>query len=480
MKHKLGFALRALLVIFLFVFFYAFTLFVVVALMALPVYMVLELGRINFYVIGICYIGAFSILVAMFPRKEKFIPPGILIRGDRYREISAAVAAIAEDLGQQAPREIYLLPEPDAWIGKRDTMSGFGGKTILGIGVPLILMLPGPELGAVIAHELGHFSRKDTSLGPTIYTLHNSLSNIIEQLTRNTKLIDGIFILFAKLFRLVTSAVSRRQETVADEIACRYAGSRRAADALRSVVGVQKRFAAYWNKYYSPALARGYVPPFLEGFCRFLQNGRECGLAERMPEPKGSRYSSHPELGKRIARMEAKGEAGSGAAREASVPLEKMTTALEDDCAAVFKHRSVQNIIPLKWEEAGEKAYRFIFEKRAKHFTGGLTRLDITCRELHAYVWTLMEECPVGAELCDEDVTEILGTVVAAVLSRSGWDLHVVPERFPRLTREGRKLEIFDLVHSMTHKHITEEEWFRICDQEGIGSINIKRTLERL
>jgi hypothetical protein len=384
------------------------------------------------------------------------------------------------DLNLKLPHEIYLLPEAEAWAAKRDTITGWGGKTVLGIGIPFLMTLSGPQMGSVVAHELSHFSRKDTTFGPLIYTIHQSLFRIIEQCARNSRFIDGIFILFAKLFFIATRAMARNQEITADMLASRYSGSLCAADALRQVVLVQKRFSRYWSKYYYPALMKGYILPFMEGYNRFLQNEHEIALAERLAEVPASIYSTHSPVERRIHIMESEGAEGNQQAREVRFFSGEIIPLVEDDCAAFFKQRSVQNPRLMKWEEAGEKIFRLMLLKRAVSLADGLVGLNITFPEAHALAGTRLKDYADESEIHVNEVTDTLGTLLTAVILKNGWNLIVVPERFPWVTRDGRVVKVFKLVQSMARREISSQAWVHICTESGFSMLNIKRNIELL
>jgi hypothetical protein len=51
-----------------------------------------------------------------------------------FREISA----IAEEFHEPMPASVYLMLEPNAWVGQRGGMLGFGSRRVMALGFPLL------------------------------------------------------------------------------------------------------------------------------------------------------------------------------------------------------------------------------------------------------------------------------------------------------------------------------------------------------
>jgi hypothetical protein len=49
-------------------------------------------------------------------------------------------------------REVYLIGEPNAWVTVRRGMMGFGGRRIMGLGLPLLGALNISQFRAILAH----------------------------------------------------------------------------------------------------------------------------------------------------------------------------------------------------------------------------------------------------------------------------------------------------------------------------------------
>lgn len=67
------------------------------------------------------------------------------------------------------PGEVYLVGDMNAWVAERGGLMGFGGRRVMGIGLPLLQLLSVSQFAGVLAHEFGHYYGGDTKLGPWIY-----------------------------------------------------------------------------------------------------------------------------------------------------------------------------------------------------------------------------------------------------------------------------------------------------------------------
>jgi len=108
-------------------------------------------------------------------------------------------------------------------------------RRILVLGFPVLATLSLPELRAVIAHELAHFSGAHDRFAAWVYRTRASWHALRRALDR--RLATPIYVYwllgwYEPRLNALSAEVSRRHELVADRIAATVAGSRAAADAL--------------------------------------------------------------------------------------------------------------------------------------------------------------------------------------------------------------------------------------------------------
>lgn len=223
-------------------------------------------------------------------------------------ELWDEVTRLATVVGTRPPDEIHLVPEVNAavtedasWLGLR------GGTRTMLIGTPLLVGLTADQLRAVLAHELGHYSRSHTRLGPLTYRGRVQIGRTVEGL-RNHPILRRVFHGYALLFLLVSQKVSRDQEYEADLAAARLTS----ADALMSSLRELPVLGAAWEHYleaYVGWAANAGVRPraVVGGFQRMLtDDARATTLAqlrEGDPEEKPSRFDSHPTFAQRKAAL---------------------------------------------------------------------------------------------------------------------------------------------------------------------------------
>jgi Zn-dependent protease with chaperone function len=125
--------------------------------------------------------------------------------------------------GFDARAAVYSLP----WRLRR--------RRALVLGLPVLATLSTPELRAVIAHELAHFSGAHDAFAAWVYRTRRSWAALRVALDRRLATPVYVYWLirwYVPRLHAASTEVSRRHELVADRLAANVAGSRAAADAL--------------------------------------------------------------------------------------------------------------------------------------------------------------------------------------------------------------------------------------------------------
>ncbi len=111
-----------------------------------------------------------------------------------------------------------------------------GGRRTLLLGVPLLKLLSAQEAAAVIAHELGHFSRRHGRLGHWIYNVRFKWGVYLDGNDKQDSGIDRlrrwIALAFLPRFMRMSANWSRTCEFEADALAVQATGSNHLAQAL--------------------------------------------------------------------------------------------------------------------------------------------------------------------------------------------------------------------------------------------------------
>lgn len=87
---------------------------------------------------------------------------------------------------------MYSIPDLNARIAVRGRTMGFGGRRVMGIGLPLLSVLNITEFRAILAHEFGHYDGGDTRLGPFAYDSRASMVRIIQSLAQPSAFLQAV------------------------------------------------------------------------------------------------------------------------------------------------------------------------------------------------------------------------------------------------------------------------------------------------
>jgi len=199
---------------------------------------------------GIAIIIGFYYL--FFPPKRKTI--GIIIPDNEQKKLWELTKLIAAEIKAKPINKIIITP--DSGIGVYlegnlfSTIFG-GGKRVLEIGLSSLYGLTIDELKAILAHEYGHFSNRDTSWSSYTYSMGNSLINTLRSTpgpSQDEKSEGGLvrfimtlnpaywlLFLYVMLYFKITNGFSRIREVVADIMAMRMYGGRTFGNGLLKV-----------------------------------------------------------------------------------------------------------------------------------------------------------------------------------------------------------------------------------------------------
>ncbi|WP_431784879.1 M48 family metallopeptidase [Streptomyces chumphonensis] len=239
-----------------------------------------------------------------------------------------AVTELAERVGAPEPTEIRLTPDVSASVSE-DTRFGLRvSARRLEIGLPLLAGLRADEVRAVLCHELGHYARRHTRFGATVYrgsvALHTARSGIVAAAVRNplvavySGLQYRVLGAYGWLYDAVSLAVRRRQEFEADAAAAAVAGPAAMASALTAVPVLEAAWGDFRQRFLDPMAARGRVPDDpVRAFTAMLTD-TEYGEAleewrREQPERDRSRLDSHPPTQSRLRALRLRSGAAPGA-----------------------------------------------------------------------------------------------------------------------------------------------------------------------
>ncbi|ANZ37218.1 hypothetical protein BBK82_15240 [Lentzea guizhouensis] len=267
-------------------------------------------------------------------------------------ELWALVRRLAAEVGTRPPDSIFVVPEANAAVSQRTRLLGLVATTRrMYVGAPLLACLTERQLSFVLAHELGHYSNRDTRLLGVVVAGRVALIRMLTKLNNRSwyhAVVGVMYAYYAKLYFAVTASLSRRQELAADATATRIAGTEAAVSSLRELPVVADAWTLFHDRHFRPAWEAGFLPTTIFEAFAGLRGSPELRsyldeIRQNPPERVLSPYDSHPPLPERIAAVAALAVPNRGPDRPAG--------ALLADNGAVMDRTLVSELV----EELGVK-----------------------------------------------------------------------------------------------------------------------------
>lgn len=471
---------RALLAVLLMIGFYILAVAIACGLLYIPYAEMVYAHRLHLKLAVICLLGALAILWSVIPRIDKFAAPGPQLTRDQHPQLFTELDGVANSVNQAMPREVYLVPDVNAWVMQRGGIMGFGSHRVMGLGLPLMRMLTRSQFRAVLAHEFGHYHGGDTRLGPWIYKTRGAIGRTLQSLGDGSWL-QLPFLWYGKMFLRITHAVSRRQEFVADELAARAVGSKPLIGGLRTVHGVAPAFNAYWANECAPVLGAGFHPPLTEGFQQFVQAGPVADtinrqLDEELKTGKVDPYDTHPPLKERIAAVEHLPAGDPGPDDPPATTLLGDLTGLENQLLATLLNPDhAGKLTPIVWDEVSSRVYLpqwTALVKANASMLSGLTPSSLPKEATNLKAFGLRLRMPDGEAPDERNAEGLAGAVVGAALSvllvSRGGKLDTAPGQAVSVTLASTTIEPFGILHSLATGKLSAGAWQLQCSGLGI------------
>lgn len=482
----LSLARRALLALLLTIGFYGLALVIVGALLFIVYADVRWASTVSGPLILVCVVVAAAILWSILPRRDRFEAPGPQLLPDDHPRLLREVEVIAQQMGQAMPRDVYLTPEVKARVMERGGMLGIGSRRVMALGLPLLQMLTVSQLHGVIAHEFGHFYSGDTRLTPWVYKMRSTIGRTIQNLGSGSWL-QAPFRWYGLMFLRATQGISRHQEFVADSLAGRLVGTQTYVDGLRTFSGHAAAFDAYIQEEFDPILLRGFCPPLLEGFDRFIHVVTIAGTIDHIVDEQtqsqiSGPYDSHPSLGERLAALAAQPAAGTVELDTslAVTLLDDVASAERSLMAAMIRPEYWARMQPVTWDEVGERVYLPLWRNAVvKHAASLAGVTPAALPDFQAAPVALVAQIRQQAEhtLLDQEIAEaipaITGAALTAALAGQGWAIDATPGIAITLRHDGEAVQPFVVTHMLADGSLTGEAWLQRCRELDISDLDL-------
>ena len=238
-------------------------------------------------------------------------PEGVALTRREVPELFRMLDDVRKAIDGPKVHRVLLDGEANAGVVQVPRAAGLlGSQNYLVLGLPYLEALSPEELRAVVAHELGHLSKRHGRFGSFVYRVRATwwqlLAGFEERKSIWTGLVRGFFGWYVPYFNAYTFPVARAHEFEADEAAAEAAGRDAAASSLVAGTLASRWLAEeYWPRVYERA-ADEPAPPRTA----FAPLAGEIGSAKsfdgaerwyaRQLEVEADVTDSHPSLAERI------------------------------------------------------------------------------------------------------------------------------------------------------------------------------------
>jgi Zn-dependent protease with chaperone function len=184
--------------------------------------------------------------------RRKFSQPGPILDLSAQPRFQEVLTEVAQHVGTRAVDTVFLTPGTDFAVLERGTLSeqlrGTAQRCMI-IGVGLLEGMKVRPFKAVLAHEYGHFSNRDTAGGGFALMVRSSLRTMGRSLAKGgaAAWYSPAWLFYQGFYRgflRVSQGASRLQEILADRWAASTYGSESFEQGLHHVIEQSVRFDA--------------------------------------------------------------------------------------------------------------------------------------------------------------------------------------------------------------------------------------------
>lgn len=464
--------------------FYTLALLIAGGLLALAILpWVLGSGS-NIFVTITCFFLGVTILIAIFPRRNRYQPSGVRLTAENEPRLLSLIDEEARATGAEAPDEVYATLEVNAAVAQTR------GRRVMIVGLPLLHVLSERGLRGIIAHEFGHYAGGDTRLGPWIWRTYDGVARTIDHLSDEDgdegwtqKAVRLPFVWYGRAFMRITAAIKRRQELAADRMAASRAGRDTYCEALRRSHAYGPAFDAYWEHEVAAVLQAGRRPPVVAGFATYLRadpiDQAATDFLQRQLEEKTDPYDSHPSLSERLAALE---DCAPGEPDDSSPALDLVRDpdALERALLSELVHPEVAELPTLAWGDVG----RDVYLERARGLCAAhgevlgeakVAELGDLAQNLGPIAGRLQEREP---ELTPEAALDFAATLLAesllVALAGGGWTVDAGLAEPVTAFRGDERLNPYEIVARLREDAVAAPGWRERAANLGIADLPLR------
>lgn len=281
-----------------------------IALGRIPIKLVLIVGFM-------ALVSVWAMLKSLFVRRGPETPPGRPLTEAEAPALWKLLREIAQNVKTRPVDEVYLTMGTELAVTELGSLRARlrdQGRRVLILGLGVLPDMTVAQLSAVLAHEYGHFSNRDTARGDLALAVQAGLFRSAVGIAEGGGaawynpawlFVNG----FHAMFLRVTHGASRLQEVMADRFAAAAYGARAFSEGLVHAIRRSIAFGRDVNQLVASAEASQQPIPNLYAPSAAAANGPaavgepEVPLEEavrRALEEPGSPFDSHPPPHRRI------------------------------------------------------------------------------------------------------------------------------------------------------------------------------------
>jgi len=275
-------------------------LLAVIALAGGLVYGMFAIGYVPIKLGIIAVLMVFATIIAI-AKSLTFRPsdeaPGIGVDLATEPELRATLEEVAQQIGTRSVDTVYMTPDTNLAVFERK------GERCLVLGAGVLEGMPLEAFKAILAHEYGHFSNRDTAGGGFALSVRRSLLAFVVGLAESGHATPWnpawwFATGFYRIFLRISQGASRLQEILADRRAAEAYGGHAFATGLKHVITCDLHFEKHVSDKIQYALDRR--EPLAQLWSPLANRETSEKDLEEALKREPSPYDSHPSPSDRI------------------------------------------------------------------------------------------------------------------------------------------------------------------------------------
>ena len=222
-------------------------IFLVIIVAASITYAFVMMGRIPIKLVLVLVIGALVTIVSLVRSlfiKVQSVDPGRSLKYDEAPGLWDLARAVATTLNTRPVDEIRITPGTDLYVYEKGTWrerSQDKAQRIMVLGIGVLNDFKQNGFRAVLAHEYGHFTHRDTAGGDIAIRVNNDMMKFAHAMIVSGQAtwwnIAFLFLrIYHFIFRRISHGATRLQEVLADRVAALQYGPLAFEEGLTHVV----------------------------------------------------------------------------------------------------------------------------------------------------------------------------------------------------------------------------------------------------